>query len=107
MDTATILHFEANRLAIKATSAEEGFLVVSEVAYPGWRATVDDAPADIYVANGLFRAIALPAGEHLVELRFESLPLQLGTLISLSMAMVLVVGCLLPPLVRRRRRQQP
>jgi uncharacterized membrane protein YfhO len=81
--------------------------VLSEVAYPGWVATVDGAPAPIYVANGLLRAVLLPAGAHLVELRFESPTLRIGIAISLATATLLVGCCAASLVVSGRRRPLP
>lgn len=85
--------FEADRLVVRASSDEDGFLVVSEVAYPGWQATIDGEPVPVFVANGLLRAVALPAGEHVVELRFESPTLLVGMLISLASLAMVVPAC--------------
>jgi len=38
---------------------------------PGWRATLDGNPIDVLRANGNFRAVRFPAGEHVVEFRYE------------------------------------
>jgi len=92
-DTVELLMFEADRLVVRASSDEDGFLVVSEVAYPGWQATIDGEPVPVFVANGLLRAVALPAGEHVVELRFESPTLLVGMLISLASLAMVVPAC--------------
>ena len=73
--------------------ATTGILVLSEVAYPGWVATLDGSPAPIHVANGLLRAVPLPAGAHLVELRFESPTLRIGVGISAMTAALLLGVC--------------
>jgi uncharacterized membrane protein YfhO len=58
--------------------------------YPAWKAYVDGEPAQIYVADGALRAVAVPAGQHSVELRFESDTLALGIAISCAAALLLV-----------------
>jgi hypothetical protein len=47
-------------------------VVFSEVDYPGWRALMDGVPAQIYEADGLLRAVAVPEGNH--EIRFSYRP---------------------------------
>ena len=47
-----------------------GFLILADAHYPGWRATVDDAPAPILRANVLFRAVAVPAGTSTVSFSY-------------------------------------
>ena len=49
-----------------------GILVLSEAWFPGWVATVDDAPAEILRADYVLRGVALAAGSHRV--RFEYRP---------------------------------
>jgi hypothetical protein len=41
------------------------------VWHPWWRVCVDGAAADMLKANVLFRAVAVPAGKHLVRFRFH------------------------------------
>jgi len=44
----------------------------------------------VYVADHALRAVAVAAGEHHVELRFESATLSAGLLVSLAAAAVLL-----------------
>ena len=63
--------------------AAPGLLVLSETYYPAWKAYVDGRPARLYRADHLLRAVPVPAGEHAVELRYESVTLRVGITISL------------------------
>ncbi|HEX9576813.1 MAG TPA: hypothetical protein VF993_03620 [Myxococcales bacterium] len=58
------------RLRIDLDAPHDAFLLTSTHFNPGWRATIDGAPAPVLrsdlVVNGLF----VPAGRHLVELRY-------------------------------------
>ncbi len=89
-ERASVVAYDADRMEITATADGAGLLVLGEVYYPAWRAYVDGEPAPIYRANGLFRAVALPAGEHTVELRYESRTLRVGTAVSLVTCSTLV-----------------
>ena len=89
-DRASVTVHEADRVEIRAATEGAGLLVLGEVYYPAWRAYVDGEPAPIYRADGLLRAVALPAGEHTVELRYESRTLRVGTAISLVTSVALV-----------------
>ncbi|MCS6802211.1 MAG: YfhO family protein [Chloroflexota bacterium] len=73
-------------LRIRVRTPEEQYLVVADTYYPGWKATIDGIPATIYRANYLMRGIAVPPGEHVVELRFEPDTFWLGFRITLSVA---------------------
>lgn len=69
---AVVLSQTANRVRVYAKSDCEGYLVLSDTWYPGWRVTVDGAPAPLHRANYALRAVRLPAGTH--EVAFEYLP---------------------------------
>ena len=61
-----------NELEVVTTTTEPRFLVVSEMFFPGWRASVDGVETRIYRTNYLFRGLVVPAGRHTV--RFEYRP---------------------------------
>jgi hypothetical protein len=88
-DQALLSSYEADRLAVHTATAAPGLLVLSEVYYPSWKAYVDGYPTHLYVADGALRAVAVPPGDHTVELRFESDTLVLGIFIS-SLAVLLL-----------------
>lgn len=69
-----------------------GYLLLTDAHYPGWRATVDGVVVPIVRADIMFRAVALPAGEHVVEFRFEPQSVTLGIWISGLTLGVLGVG---------------
>jgi hypothetical protein len=48
-----------------------GWVVFSEVMYPGWKAWVDGKASDILTANHVFRALWVTEGEHEVLFRYE------------------------------------
>lgn len=61
-----------NKLVYRTESKEPALAVLSEIYYPhGWKATIDGQRVDIVRANYVLRAIAIPAGEHRLELSFE------------------------------------
>jgi hypothetical protein len=82
---ASVTEWTPNRVTARATGP--GRLVVGEMTYPGWRATLDGRPVKIETVDGIFRAVDLPAGEHSVV--FEFLPVTViagGILTLLSIA---------------------
>jgi hypothetical protein len=73
----------AGHLSVRVDTPARGILVLSELYYPGWQAWLDGQEVPIRRANTLLRAVEVPAGTHLVEMRFRPLSVYLGTLLSL------------------------
>jgi hypothetical protein len=80
---AKILDLTDTRVMIQTQSSTAAFLVLSDAFYPGWQATIDGKPTPIYQTNYIQRGLSVPAGEHLVEYRFEPLSLRYGAGITL------------------------
>jgi hypothetical protein len=70
---------------------QAGYLLQREAWYPGWHARVDGDPVAVLRADSLFRAIPLPAGEHEVEIFFDSASFTRGTLLSLGGLVIVVI----------------
>ena len=69
----------------------DGYVVLADTTYPGWRATVDGAPAPIFAANGLFRAVFVKDGSHRVRFEYRPRALHLGAAIT-ALTAALAVG---------------
>jgi hypothetical protein len=83
-DQAIIESHETDTIRVRTQSDTAGMLVLGEIFYPAWQATVDGVPAPIFVANHALRAVPLPSGEHVVELHYVSATLKAGLAISLA-----------------------
>jgi hypothetical protein len=70
-----------------------GYLVLTDAYTPGWVATVDGKQASLLRANGVFRAVSVPAGTHEVRLRYA--PRVVYASAGLSAAAVAAVSLLL------------
>jgi hypothetical protein len=81
-DTARVTAYEPDKLTIQANSTAPGLLVVSEIYASGWRAFIDGNETPVLPTDLALRGVALPAGPHTVELRYEPLSLRVGLLIS-------------------------
>ncbi len=89
--TLQVLAYGPNRIEIAVDTSEPAVLVLSDLRYPGWKATVDGQAAPLYTANGLFRGVLIPAGQHRMTMRFFPTSLRLG-LGLLGMALLVVAG---------------
>jgi hypothetical protein len=70
---------EDHRSIRLATSAPApALLVLSDTLAPGWSAWLDGEPTALLRANTAYRAVAVPAGEHAVEMRYRPPGLRAG-----------------------------
>jgi Bacterial membrane protein YfhO len=100
--TATITTDSANRVVVQAGAGEAGgYVVLLDSFSDGWRATVDRHPATIVRANGLFRAVRLNPGPHVVELLYRPRAFLVGAAVSAA-ALAMVLGLLAWPALARR-----
>lgn len=88
---ARITRYEPTYLVIETSAATATVLVVSEIFYPGWEATVDGRPAPISVCDFLLRGVALPPGHHTVEMRYTAQAARHGALIGLCTVLLMCV----------------
>lgn len=89
---AIIRNYREQEVEIETEADRDGFLVLSDTYYPGWKATVDGNPTKIYRADFSFRAVGVPSGKHLVKFTFEPTYWRLGIGISLGTLMVVLLG---------------
>jgi hypothetical protein len=70
---AQIVSYRQSQIQIWVRLTQPGFLILHDIYHPAWHAWVDIQPAPVLRANGLFRAVALPPGEHNVIFTFDPL----------------------------------
>lgn len=81
-------------VVVEAAAARDGFLLLADTFYPGWRAEVDGRPVTLYRANLSVRAIQLPRGQHVVRFTYEPPGFALGSRITLATLAVLLAWAL-------------
>lgn len=89
----------AERISFTSHQSQDGFVLLNENFYPGWEARLDGKPAAILRADGIFRALRVPAGDHQLEFRFRPRYFALGAAVSLTT----LAGYLLCVVSRKRR----
>ncbi len=87
----SLLSSSPDATVIKASPSRPAYLFLSRAHFPGWTVAVDGKPARLLRAWLCFMAVALPAGEHVVEFRYEPLGLRLGAALSFA-ALALFLG---------------
>ena len=80
-----------NLVHVSATADSPSYLVLDDFYHRGWTARVDGQPARVFIANALFRAVALEPGPHQVEFRFEPLSHLAGAALSALSALAALV----------------
>jgi hypothetical protein len=95
-DEVALTAWSANGLSLVSNTAAPRFLVLSEMYFPGWEASVDGAATPIYRTNYLFRGIVVPAGRHTVTFAYRPRSVLAGAGISalalVAAAMILLAG---------------
>ncbi|MBX7247280.1 MAG: YfhO family protein [Candidatus Sumerlaeaceae bacterium] len=86
---------------ISADFNQPGWLVISELWYPGWTATLDGKPVDLIRANGAHSAVAVPAGKHMVRLSYETPRFAIGAAVSAATWLLGLLAMLVPARSRR------
>ena len=71
-----------DEIKLVADMKAPGFLIMSEINYPGWQVFVDGAKKNIHTGNYLFRAVPLDTGRHEIRFIFSPLSFKIGAAIS-------------------------
>ncbi|MCS1408342.1 MAG: hypothetical protein M2R45_01517 [Verrucomicrobia subdivision 3 bacterium] len=88
--TATIESYHPKVIRIKTGGSSDGVLLLNDRFHPHWNVYVDGAQQMLLRCNYIMRGVKVPAGDHVVEFRYE--PPQLGLGISLTS---IGLGCLI------------
>ena len=103
--TARIVGDGPDRVVVETSSDGPGLLVLRDAAVPGWRATVDGAPAEIRTADHAFRGVEVPDGDAEVVLTYLPDGYILGRTLALAgLVAAAVLAAALGLLARRARR---
>jgi hypothetical protein len=98
-----IVKYSINAISMEVTTDRDGLLVLSEIYYPEWKATIDNAPAPIYRADYALRAIPVKKGAHQITCVYDPQALKKGLNISLaSFALTIAFGT--AGFVRRKKK---
>ena len=95
-----VLNHRADGIRFRISCNQPCYLVMSEIWYPGWVASVDGKDTEVICGNYIFRVVPVEEGNREVSLFFVSWPFRVGGVISL--ATLVSFACLLW-LLRKRR----
>jgi Bacterial membrane protein YfhO len=71
---------------------------------PGWQATIDGKPVDVRHFAGVMLQLRVPAGHHVVELRYWPTTFTTGIVLAICSVFGLAVALIVPPIRRRSAR---
>ena len=88
-----LIKHKPNQLKYLSKNRYEGFAVFSEIYYPnGWKTFLDGKEAKHIRVNYVLRGMQIPAGDHIIEFKFDPDVVKTGSAISLASS--ILVGIL-------------
>lgn len=78
-----IYHKDPNKINLQTNLDNPGFLVLSEIDYPGWKAYDNGKELEIFNADYILRSVFLKSGNHNISFTYESDSYKIGKIISL------------------------
>jgi prepilin-type N-terminal cleavage/methylation domain-containing protein len=103
---ARLVEDRATRVTIEATAERPAFLVLRDSYDPSWRAEVDGHPAAIERADGIYRAVPLTPGRHVVRFTYRPRDFIAGLTVTMTGVLLIAVARLAGPGRTRTRRDR-
>jgi len=97
-DSVTFARDDPEDVVLEVDAPADGFVLLADQHFPGWRATVGGTPVPILRADYVFRLVRVPRGHSTVEFRYVPTSVRLGALVSTITVAVIAVA-----LARTRR----
>lgn len=100
--TARLTHYGPEKVTVRARSATPALVIVNDVHYTGWKATVDGKDAPLEQVDYLLRGVRVGAGAHTVEMTYAPPSWRIAWILTVVglVAWLVIVGYAL--LVHRR-----
>ena len=83
-DAVQVARHTSGSIALDATLACDGMLVISESYAPGWMATIDGRRAEIRQVDGALRGIVAPSGKHRIQMSYRPRSAIWGAILTLA-----------------------
>ncbi|MBT4881825.1 MAG: YfhO family protein, partial [Flavobacteriales bacterium] len=88
----TLAEYKPNYLKYNSTTSKNGIAIFSEIYYDkGWNAYVDGELKPHFRANYVLRGMQIPAGNHVVEFKFEPVVYHLSERIAFTSSIILLL----------------
>lgn len=80
--TAVVTRAEGGTVHVDVATSEPALMVLSQPAYPGWKAYVDGEPVPILKTDGAFTGVVVSSGDHRVTLEYAPSHLRTATVLT-------------------------
>ena len=100
--SAQVIRLSDTSIEVHVDAETAAFLVLSDVYYPGWQATIDGEPTHVLRTNYVLRGVMVSPGVHVVRFEFRPTRFYAGAGIS-AFAVLAVIGVLAWPLVGKSK----
>ncbi len=84
-------HETSSHIVLDVAMESAGVVVLADLWYKGWKATLDGVEVPILRANHALRGVVVPAGKSRLEFRYEPASFRLGVTVFLGSFVLLVV----------------
>jgi uncharacterized membrane protein YfhO len=101
--TAEIVSYGLNAIKIKAHVEKPCIMVLSEIDYPDWIATVGGEEREILTANYCLRALPLEAGDHDIVFEYRSSVIRKSLVLSVVSLIFAVAMAVIPGVIAGRK----
>jgi hypothetical protein len=92
VEKAQVIQYAPSHIKISVEMKTAGFLVFSDLYYPGWQVYVDAVQKPLYATNLIMRGVYMPAGAHEIEFIYDPLSFKIGWFISLATLLIILVS---------------
>lgn len=80
--SVVVKEYKNKKITIDVNMGADGFLVLSDIWYPGWEASVDGKETRVLQAYHALRAVQVPKGVHEIVFKYEPASYKTGSLIT-------------------------
>jgi hypothetical protein len=91
---ARVSHYTPDSIQVETEISEPGWLVLNEIWYPGWQATVNGQPQPVEKVNGMFRGLYLgQPGRYQVVMEYRPASVVWGNwLAGVTAGLIILIG---------------
>ncbi|MEJ2113383.1 MAG: YfhO family protein [Flavobacteriaceae bacterium] len=87
-----VIEYKPNYIKYQSNNAKDGFAVFSEIYYPNdWKSYLDGKEVEHIRVDYVLRGMEIPAGNHIIEFKFDPQVVKIGSKIALASSFIFVI----------------